>query len=186
MNKFHRGSKRFSFRSEFKYIFSSKQVLKGNKDSNKTRRHDLPVPAVTSKLIMEPITWHNNIGLRMEIYGCEPSNFRIFMHNWLASWLNATNWLDWYSSLLFYLYGCLLSWLADWLTDWLTDWLNDRLNDWRIDGLTDWRIDGLTDWRIDELTDWRIDGLTHWLIDWLTDWLIYWLFDWLPGDSSVE
>ena len=48
------------------------QVFQGNSDPMSIRYHDLPFPVVTSIVDLLPQTWHNNVGLRMELYGCVP------------------------------------------------------------------------------------------------------------------
>ena len=52
--------------------FSLWQVFNGNKDSNTIRYHDIPIPVVTSTIIFSPQTWVENVGLRLELYGCDP------------------------------------------------------------------------------------------------------------------
>lgn len=58
--------------SKLQSLFFS-QIFKGNNDSNGIVKHDLAVPRITSSILLIPRNWTDNIGLRMEIYGCEPS-----------------------------------------------------------------------------------------------------------------
>ena len=44
----------------------------GNNDSNGVQHHDVPLPVLTSAVMLRPLEWNNNVGLRMELYGCDP------------------------------------------------------------------------------------------------------------------
>ena len=48
------------------------QQFRGNKDSNSIKYHDIPIPVVTSEIIIFPQTRVDNVGLRLELYGCDP------------------------------------------------------------------------------------------------------------------
>ena len=56
------------------------QVFVGNSDSHSVQYHGLSHPVTTSVVLLRPKEWHNNIGLRLELYGCLPGIFGI----WLA------------------------------------------------------------------------------------------------------
>ncbi|XP_022801660.1 uncharacterized protein LOC111339299 [Stylophora pistillata] len=47
-------------------------MCNGNVDSTSIRYHNLATPVVTKSVLVNPLTWKDNIGLRMELYGCEP------------------------------------------------------------------------------------------------------------------
>ena len=38
------------------------------------QHHDVPLPVITSTVMIKPLEWNNNVGLRMELYGCNPGN----------------------------------------------------------------------------------------------------------------
>ena len=62
------------------------QVFQGNSDPTSIRYHDLPFPVVTSIVDLLPQTWHNNVGLRMELYGCVPGIDRRAVSSSKARW----------------------------------------------------------------------------------------------------
>lgn len=51
-------------------IFFS-QVFLGNTDTNLVKRNDFPIPVLASSVYILPVTANNNVGLRLEIYGCK-------------------------------------------------------------------------------------------------------------------
>ena len=57
-------------RKSFKFIFFSQDFL-GNTDSNSVKRNDFPIPVVASSVYFLPLTVNNNVGLRLELYGCK-------------------------------------------------------------------------------------------------------------------
>ena len=48
------------------------QVFDGNQDSNTIVKREIMAPAVARTLLLLPSSWHNNIALRIEVYGCNP------------------------------------------------------------------------------------------------------------------
>ena len=48
------------------------QMCNGNVDSSSIQYHNLATPAVTKSITVNPFQWKDNVGLRMELYGCEP------------------------------------------------------------------------------------------------------------------
>ena len=61
----------------YNYVeLSLTQDFTGNADSNTIKRHNILVPAIATSLLLIPTSWHNNIGLRIEIYGCKPGKER--------------------------------------------------------------------------------------------------------------
>ena len=51
-------------------IFSVLQIFVGNSDHDTVVRHVLKEPFITKQLTIRPVTWKENVGLRMELYGC--------------------------------------------------------------------------------------------------------------------
>ncbi|XP_078350699.1 uncharacterized protein LOC144635472 [Oculina patagonica] len=47
----------------------------GNNDSNSVQHHDVPLPVITTSVMLLPLDWNNNVGLRMELYGCAPGYY---------------------------------------------------------------------------------------------------------------
>ena len=52
-------------------IFFVLQIFVGNSDHDTVVRHVLKEPFITKQLTIRPITWKENVGLRMELYGCK-------------------------------------------------------------------------------------------------------------------
>ena len=52
--------------------FLLRQMCNGNVDSSSIQYHNLATPAVTKSITVNPFQWKDNVGLRMELYGCEP------------------------------------------------------------------------------------------------------------------
>ncbi|RUS78725.1 hypothetical protein EGW08_013512, partial [Elysia chlorotica] len=60
----------------FKYIEDSAgqpQVFKANTDSD-SKEKILFAPVNAKSVMVKPLSWHNNIALRLQVLGCEPSN----------------------------------------------------------------------------------------------------------------
>ncbi|PFX27644.1 Polycystic kidney disease protein 1-like 2 [Stylophora pistillata] len=55
----------------FKTLQGNTKNFTGNRDSSSVKRHDIPFPTMTSEIMILPQTWSSNIGLRLELYGCE-------------------------------------------------------------------------------------------------------------------
>ncbi|XP_031555918.1 retinoschisin-like [Actinia tenebrosa] len=49
-------------------------IFIGNNDSSTVHRQNIPLPVIVSQIIILPKKWNNNVGLRMELYGCEPED----------------------------------------------------------------------------------------------------------------
>ena len=47
------------------------QEFLGNTDANMVKRNSLPIPVFASSVFFFPLTVHENVGLRMEFYGCK-------------------------------------------------------------------------------------------------------------------
>lgn len=56
------------------YYFPLLKNFTGNRDSTSIKRHDIPFPTATSAIMIIAQTWSSNVGLRLELYGCEPGN----------------------------------------------------------------------------------------------------------------
>ena len=65
-------SKCLKFSSSKVFLFFYLQNFTGNNDTNGVQHHDVPLPVITSTVMIRPLEWNNNVGLRMELYGCEP------------------------------------------------------------------------------------------------------------------
>ncbi|KAK2562119.1 Neuropilin-1 [Acropora cervicornis] len=50
------------------------KIFVGNSDHDTVVRHVLKEPFITKQLTIRPITWKENVGLRMELYGCKLDN----------------------------------------------------------------------------------------------------------------
>ena len=48
------------------------QNFTGNINCDGVQHHDVPLPVMTSAVMVRPLDWNNNVGLRMELYGCDP------------------------------------------------------------------------------------------------------------------
>ena len=56
------------------------QVFDGNQDSNTIVKREIMAPAVARTLLLLPSSWHNNIALRIEVYGCNPGRLSPWIH----------------------------------------------------------------------------------------------------------
>ena len=57
------------------------KVFYGNHDSE-TVVYNVLVPPITARQIrVLPVEWHNQISMRLEIYGCPGINYKIYMQN---------------------------------------------------------------------------------------------------------
>lgn len=61
-----------------KVDFLCLKEFRGNVDSNGVEHHNVPLPVLTSRVMLVPLTWNNNAGLRMELYGCAPGKHMYF------------------------------------------------------------------------------------------------------------
>ncbi|RMX60858.1 hypothetical protein pdam_00003501 [Pocillopora damicornis] len=59
----------------FKTLQGNTKNFTGNRDSTSIKRHDIPFPTATSAIMIIAQTWSSNVGLRLELYGCEPGYY---------------------------------------------------------------------------------------------------------------
>lgn len=59
------------------------QIFIANKDRSSVRQNKMPLPVIASKIMLIPVKWHDNVGLRMEVYGCEPGKLTLESHDFL-------------------------------------------------------------------------------------------------------
>ena len=55
------------------------QMFSANTDSNTIKRIDIPLPVVASRIMIIPVGKNNNVGLRLELYGCDPGLYIAFV-----------------------------------------------------------------------------------------------------------
>lgn len=75
---FRSGCQSVTFTKMLKFLLENKMIIflhqhfRGNRDSNSMKYHEIPIPVMTSEIIILPQTWAENVGLRLELYGCDP------------------------------------------------------------------------------------------------------------------
>ncbi|XP_078350860.1 sperm receptor for egg jelly-like [Oculina patagonica] len=52
-------------------------IFLGNTDSDTVKQNSLPIPVLASSVFILPLTVHQNVGLRMEFYGCKGGHYFI-------------------------------------------------------------------------------------------------------------
>lgn len=57
--------------------------------------HEIPIPVMTSEIIILPQTWAENVGLRLELYGCDPGKENNYIWNFEFQHHCIVDWWEW-------------------------------------------------------------------------------------------